>query len=184
MTTTVSTDRHRPNRFSSYTKIHETVIRQFIDTGFIGSENLAFSPQPNRKIRLKGEISCLGEIIISVDKMLDILDWVDDDAIVQSRWYAYNASVKNHGNILRYDNQDFGYLRPGHLDEHHRHSFDWHDGHEYPTSPTWIGRDQWPVLSDVIFEIQDWYWDNRILLPFPDSYSEIEIRKNPPSLEY
>ena len=178
MTTTVSTDRHGPNRFSSYTRIHETVIRQFIDTGFIGSENLEFSSLPY-KFRLKGEIACLGDIIISVDKMLEVIDFVNGDPMVQTLWYAYNARVKSCGNFLRYDNQDPDYLRPGHGDDHHKHMFDWRDGIEYPGSPYWVGKKEWPVLGAVITEVQDWYWANKLLLP----QSEIYPILDPPSLD-
>ncbi len=169
------TDRHGPIRFKSYREIHETVMNQFVSRDFVKNQTLAFSFFPYG-IRLKGEISCLGGIVVTVDKFLDILNEEETNPLVQTLWYAYNASVRDHGNILRYDNQDDEYLREGHLDEHHKHLFDWRTGQEMGNSPVWIGRQGWLTLGDVLQEIQDWYWHHRSELPNPDEYPEIGLR--------
>jgi hypothetical protein len=125
----------------------------------------------------------LGEILVTVDKFLDILDGDGDSAIVQTCWYTYNASIRGSGNILRYDNQDGDYLRPGHLDEHHKHEFDWQTGAECPGSPHWIGEHGWLTLGEVLQELQDWYYQNFAQIPNPDSYPDLGLRQAPPSLE-
>jgi len=178
-------DRHGPNRFSSYQEIHRTVLDQFKSRDFIGTETLEFTPFPNGFL-LKGEISCLGEIVIAVEKFLDIHDLLPqpiDDFVVQTTWYSYNAFVRNHSNILRYDNQDGDDLRPGHADAHHKHSFDWLTGKEEPGSPFWVGSEGWLTLGEVIQEVEDWYWANRKDLPHPDAYPNLNLRGCPPSLE-
>lgn len=183
MVTKVNVNRHGPNRFSSYREIHETVIRQFIDREFIGSETLEFKSLLG-SIRLKGEIACRGEILIVVDKMLDIIEWVDDDSLIQTKWYSYNVSVQGRGNLLRYDNQDVDYgFRDGHQDEHHKHTFDWQLNREFIQSPTWIGHAHWPTLGDVLFEVEHWYFENLSLLEHPDCFPVLGLREHPPSLE-
>jgi len=171
----VSTNRHRPNRFKSYRETHETVMMQFMDQNFVNAETLEFMPYPDG-FNLKGEISCLGQIVIDVDKFLDILNGEGDNATVQTRWYSYNVLVRNCGNVLRYDNQDENYLRSGHQDEHHKHLFDWETRIEQQDSPFWIGQNCFPTLGDVLQEVQEWYWQNRSYLPCPDTYSEIGLR--------
>lgn len=174
-------NRHTPNRLSSYLQIHDTVISQFQDKGFVGTHNLSVKPYPSA-IGIRGEMSCIGNIIISVDKILDILDdfpGLGGDKTVKTNWYAYNVSVRNVGNIFRYDNQHEDYLYPGHQDSHHKHVFDLCTGKELIQSPEWVGVERWPTLGDVIIEVQGWYWENRDSLPEPDSYPVLAL----PSLE-
>lgn len=168
--------RHGPNRFNSYQQIHETVINQFQSQGFVGSDNLEFSRSfyPEGSV-LSGEIACLGEILITVGKFLEAVDDLGNDPCVQTLWYSYNVSVQGHGNLLRYDNQHPGYRYPGHGDEHHKHRFDWRLDQELPGSPFWIGVHNWPLLGEVIQEVQDWYWQNRADLPNPDKYASLGL---------
>jgi hypothetical protein len=88
-------------------------MNQFLDTGFVVENTLLFAnwqaldanlneiPQ----IRLSGEIACLGKILITVDKYLNILEGSGDNSVVQTVSYAYNVSIQGCGNVFRYDNQ-------------------------------------------------------------------------------
>lgn len=126
---------HAPNRFASYQEIHETVMNQFLKNEFVGKHSLRFDPWQRfnddsldiiPQIRLKGEIACSGRILVTVNKYLDILEESGDNALVQTVSYAYNASVQGFGSIFRYDNQDDYFVaNSGHLDEHHKHQFNW-----------------------------------------------------------
>lgn len=162
-------NRHAPNRFKSYQQIHETVINRYRQD-FIEHETIHFDPYPDGYL-ISGQIFALDGIVITVEKFLEILGGSDDNAIVQTRWYSYNASLQGRFNILRYDNQDEDYLRPGHLDEHHKHVFDWKTGAEVQGSPFWVGHDGWPTLGDVINELQGWYYDNLSELSALSSYA-------------
>jgi hypothetical protein len=175
-------NRHGSNRFKTYREIHETVIGQFVSRDFIKTTTLKFDPCPEGII-LSGEIACLGNIVIGVDKLLDILSGSGDNAIVETCWYSYNAFVRGYGNILRYDNQHDEFLRPGHLDGHHKHVFDWKTREEYLGSPYWVGRQDWPTLGQALQEIQNWYYQNYSILPDPDAYPSLNLREAPPSLE-
>jgi hypothetical protein len=176
----VNADRHAPNRFHSYCETHETVLEQYKTMRFVGSDNLEFNRYTDKntgnfKISLNGKISCLGPIVITVEKILKIVDWYGkDEPVVETLCYAYNVSVSGHGNIFRYDNQDDDYLRDGHEDAHHKHSFRWISNKEDPNSPIWTGKDNWPTLGQVIQEAHDWYCDNSGTLPNPSSYAEID----------
>ena len=121
---------------------------------------------------MRGEISCLGGIVISVRKRLEIRDDDPINPVVVTATYAYNARVGRYGDIVRDDNAD----HHGHPDPHHRHFFDWRTGNERDDSPHWVGVDGWRTLGQFIDEIEDWYWDHRGELPAPDAYGEIDER--------
>lgn len=167
--------KHSPNRFGRYLEIHETIINQFKAKDFIGDETLEFNPR-GHSIKLTGEIGCLGHIVISVDKLIDLISGSGVNALVQTRWYAYNVFVRNHFNLFRYDNQDDDFLRSGHKDAHHKHLFVWGTREELPDSPIWVGEDSWPTLGEVIQEAEDWYWSNRYKLEYPDEYPNLDLR--------
>ena len=172
-------NRHSPNLFGPYREIHETVLYQFRNHGFIGDDTLEFKPVMGR-ICLSGEIACLGKILITVLKYLKIMDGFGDTARVQTVIYSYNASIQGYGNILRYDNQDEDYtFRNGHLDEHHKHIFDWRTDREDLENLVWVGYEKWPTLGDVIQEMEKWYWQNHSSLPYPDSYPVLGVSRMP-----
>ena len=166
--------KHKTIRFSRYQQIHSTVIEQYKARDFIDSETLEFRPAAYG-IMLQGEIGCLGNLVIGVEKFLDVSE-PSKGAMVQTRWYSYNVFVRNRYNVFRYDNQDDDYLRQGHQDEHHKHIFDWRTGEESPDSPIWVGFNGWLTLGEVIQEVEDWYWQHRNELPDCDSYPELGTR--------
>lgn len=172
-------DPHAPNRISPYMEIHETVLANFRDSGFVYENTLDFN-QEGSIIIGRGEISCLGEIVIDVYKMLSIYDL--NYRFVQTSKYSYNVFVRGYGNIFRYDNLDPPW-RPNHQDSHHKHIFDWRTGTEMGGSPLWIGREKWPTLGQVLQETRDWYWENLHTLPSANSFSSLGLRRRPPSLE-
>lgn len=186
-------DRHGAIFYSSYIEIHETVMQQFRERHFIGHDTLEFIPI-SPTYYLQGRIFCLGQIIIDVEKALHPEFLVGcSDPMVRTKWYAYNVSLQGAGNIFRYDNQDKDYLRPGHDDDHHKHTFNIVTSDlnkitqtiEHIHSPVWIGRHRWPTLGDVLAEIEAWYWENYSFLPYPDSYpsTNFDLDELPPSLE-
>lgn len=166
---------HLPTRFSTYQATHNNLLGQFKDRDFVGKENLCFTPSA-QGIFLEGEIGCLGNIVIAVEKFLEILDGDRNDAMVQTLWYSYNVFIRGQYNLFRYDNQDDDFLRPGHQDEHHKHCFDWRTGEEVVGSPIWMGVDKWPTLGQVIAEVEDWYWEHREDIADPDGYPSIDVR--------
>jgi len=107
-------------------------------------------------VLLEGEIGCRGQIVITVRKRLEILERLDGDAIVETRSYSYNVSLRGEDNVFRYDNGHPDFLYPGHRDAHHKHVYDLQTGEEVSGSPIWVGADGWPHLSDVIDEARDW----------------------------
>lgn len=172
---------HAPNRFASYQEIHETVMDQFLDTGFVVENALlftrwqAFDANLNEipQIRLSGEIACLGKILITVDKYLNILEGSGDNSVVQTVSYAYNVSIQGYGNVFRYDNQDDIFIfNFGHADNHHKHLCDWNTGDPLG-EVIWVGYDNWPKLDQVIRESEAWYWENRSNLIFPNEPAEV-----------
>jgi len=148
-------------------------MEQLRASGFVGPDDLSFVEVPGAGFFLVGEVACKGRIVVSVEKFLTLLEGEGVAAMVQTEWYSYNAFVRGWHNILRYDNQHPHELYPGHLDEHHRHTFDWQTGEERSDSPAWIGAEKWPTLSEAIREVQAWYWDHRQELPDPEEFPEL-----------
>lgn len=143
-------------------------MEQFKGLGFVGAETLEFINDLPGVVTLQGEISCLGNIIITVDKYLTILEGDGDNAMVETFQYSYNVSVRNEGNIFRYDNS---HDREGHSDRHHKHEFDGES-----EEVRWIGADHWPTLGQVLEETQNWYWLKREHLKSPDDYPTLGLR--------
>lgn len=140
---------------------------------FVGEDTLEFISRGSGNLAIAGEISCLGDIVIRVEKNLTVIDDGTADPLVQTVDYAYNASVRGANSFLRHDNL---HSYPGHKGSHHRHDFDWRDEQDLPGSPSWVGIEGWPTLSEFIEEVQKWYWSNRDELPEPDTYGALEIR--------
>ena len=174
-------DRHGPTRFRTYRDVHENRTEDFVRAGdFVQRHTLRYVGIPGHII-IVGQVACLGNIVLTVEKYLEVLDGRvsgpevldgDDDAEVQTIIYAYNASVRGHGNLLRYDNT---HRWRGHADDHHRHRMDWrNNSRELPGSPEWVGYDRWPHLGDFMQEARDWYWEHRDELPDRDGVPDIE----------
>lgn len=175
--------KHAPARFRSYIRAHDNHMSQLRVSGFVGADTLELIPWPSRLLMI-GDIGCLGRIVITVEKYLEVLSRDatpadvlagDHDVLVQTRIYSYHAAVEEHGAILRYDNN---HPWPRHVDEHHVHRCDWRDRDDDPGRVEWIGADHWPTLGEVIRELSAWYDQNRDELPCPDDYGT-PIKREP-----
>lgn len=134
------------------------------DGGFVHRDNLSFSKISDSTIRLDGNVACLGDIVVSVEKKLEIV-WRDrGEPLVQTVNYGYNASIQGWNSFLRWDNY---HQYPGHQDPHHLHRMAWQTGLELPGSPERIGAQGWPTLAEAIREVGSWYYDNFEQLPRP-----------------
>jgi hypothetical protein len=160
---------HAPARLGTYFRVHENVLEQLRRAGIVGDDTLEHVAEPGT-IRIEGDIACLGGIVIAVRKVLSVSSGDDGTEYVQTFLYAYNASVRGHGNITRADNV---HVHPGHTDEHHRHFFDWRTDTELEGSPRWVGAHGWPTLGAFILDVNGWYWANRDALPDPDGYPAV-----------
>jgi Family of unknown function (DUF6516) len=154
--------------------------RYLINGDFVVEDATGFRRAPEDEYRtpgivLQGGIACLGNLVLTVNKFLEILSDPDDDnPMVETRVYKYNLSVRGYGTVFRYDNEHPWFLHPGHPDPHHKHLFDWRAGKELrPPSPVWVGADDWPHLSRIIEEAREWYYLNRDALPEPDAFPDV-----------
>lgn len=147
-------------------------MEQFYSAGFVCADTLEWSADASG-LKLEGEVGCKGDIVISVFKLIAIVQPDDLNPTVQTFRYAYNASVRGFSNLLRHDN---AHPYPGHPDQHHRHEFDWKTGAEASGSPQWVGSAGWPTLGDFIQEVADWYWKHRESLPAPDAVAALDLR--------
>lgn len=141
----------------------------------------AYSPRAGGigVIELAGNIACRGGIIIQVTKTLVVFaDGLDEDPFVQTDSYAYNAWVRGREKILRYDN---AHRHRGHVDEYHKHTFDWTTGRE--TSCVCTGLAGLPTLGTVIREVEDWYSKMLEDLPQKDDCGSLDGLRDPETLE-
>ena len=141
-------------------------MAQAIASGFVREQTLTFEKLEGL-YTLRGEIACLGNIVITVNKTIEILESDGDDDFVQTLTYSYNASVRGAKSFLRNDN---AHPHDGHCDSHHRHDLDWRTEANLPGSPHWVGEGGWPTLGQFIEAVADWYWSHRDELPEPDAF--------------
>lgn len=147
--------KHSPARFSTYVTAHENYMDQLRATDFIGNDSLEIPPFESGLFKIRGEISCLGNIAVRVEKTLVVLgEEGETDPLVQTVDYAYNASVRGYKSFLRYNNL---HTVPGHKDAHHKNSFDWQTEEHLPGSPEWVGEAGWPTLGEYLEEVREWY---------------------------
>jgi hypothetical protein len=162
---------HDPTRLSTYQRVHETRLEQLRATGAIAADTLEWSDAPGRVLWLRGEIAFRGNIVVNVEKKLELRS-NDSDPLVQTVMYAYNASVRGCGTFLRFDNT---HPYPGHPDDHHRHDGDWRRSDE-DGEVSWVGEQGWPTLGTFLEYVERWYWENRGELPEPDAFPELGLR--------
>jgi hypothetical protein len=149
----VSSDKHGPIRLASYLSIHETVMEQFCDQGFVLGHTLQIEPQGAGVFTIEGRIECVGDLYIVVFKQLEVVDGEGADARVQTTGYRYNAVLAGRGNVFRYCSP-----HDDHNQDHHVHRYDVLGGN--PKSVTLHGEDGWPTLGEVIEELRGWLADN------------------------
>lgn len=139
----------------------------------MGSDTLKFISRGSGNLAIAEEISCLGDIVIRVEKNLTVIDDGTADPPVQTVDYTYNASVRGARSFLRHDNL---HPYPGHRDSHHRHDLDWRNERDLSGSPSWVGVEGWPTLSEFTEEVEQWYWKHKDEFPKPDKYGELDVR--------
>ncbi len=149
-------DRHNWNELNTYLRIHESYLAQAVESGFVLSHDLdAFEPDVLQgELILAGRIECKNGLFLDVDKHLEILDR-QGRLYVRTREYSYQAMIVGSKTrpVFRYDN---AHIHPSHADDHHKHCVNYQDW-TYITPPQWIGHDNWPVLSEVIDELHQWW---------------------------
>jgi hypothetical protein len=163
--------KHQPIPFHRYQEIHLTYIEKVVARSFIQKNTLEFRPLLG-VINLSGEIACLGNILITVEKSL-ICEGYGSATTVYTDIYNYNACVRGYGNIFRHDNS---HAREGHPDNHHIHEFDWRKNEQGEGKVTWVGEDSWLTLGEFIEKVEKWYWSHKGELPCPDSYPTLDLR--------
>ena len=131
---------------------------QFYDSGFVVADSLAWVAYPGA-LQLTGQIACQSGVVISVEKTLNVDS--DDDPVVVTTDYTYNAHVSGHASIVRNDNTD----HHGHPDPHHVHRYDWRTGNELAGSPEHVGADGWPTLGEFIEAMREWCAEHHSELP-------------------
>jgi hypothetical protein len=163
---------HKPSTLSNHQQILSKVIKKYTKRDFLLSNTLEWKADPALKIWiLDGELIFKNSIVMNVSKELEIIDDAHkvENARVQTVMYTYNVRQR----LDIYERRLFRYECTREL-HHHCHN-DTHHCHEYDTAnkpirgqlncscggcPTWIGKNHWPHLSDVIEEIEEWWYNH------------------------
>jgi len=124
---------------------------------FVEDDTLQFEVVSRDRISLAGRIFCHGDLVIHVNKILEL----NSSHEVRGLLYSYQAQFVSAPEriIFRYDNAHT-YSKEGHQDGFHKHTFSFRTWKEI-VPPTWIGRQDWPELSKVIDELYDWWIEHR-----------------------
>ena len=125
-------------------------MQKLLDEGFVVEDRCEFTFLPS-VILLQGAIVCLDDLIVEVDKEIEILRGRGRTAEVQTRKFRYHAWVRGIHNILRYDSPH------GHRPYPHKHLYNtFGDGREADIV-TLDGEAQLPTLGEVLQELQAWH---------------------------
>ena len=145
-------DRHGWNSEQEYFNVHHRRLDD-LRGHFIERDTLHRIDLPGNQIQIKGRIDCKYGLFLDVDKTLER----NSRGQVRTISYSYQACLAGQPvrPIFRYDN---AHPHADHQDAHHKHVFNprtW----EEQIPPDWIGRDGWPHLSDVLKELEDWWFE-------------------------
>lgn len=133
-------------------------MQSFIARGFVQSDTVTFTPYADAGIVvLSGAITCLGGIVITVEKTLDIVSGKGANSFVQHSFFNYHAHLAGGPNIFRYDSPC------DHRNYYHKHVFDTFAGGEQQILRL-DDVDAVPTLGGVLGELEGWYWTNRARL--------------------
>lgn len=142
--------KRRPHRFADYQHVHDSNMQMLKAEGFVLDDDLRFQPFGDQLIALTGAIRCEGEIIVEVEKMLEVQSGSGHNAFVLTTQYRYHAMLPDGRNILRYENSD-------HHQFDHVHRYDPSAVDRKGTFQRIQARDDVPTLGDVLRELRSWY---------------------------
>jgi hypothetical protein len=148
-------NRHGWNSFDNYFSTHDAQLKR-LGEFFVEEQGDCLMPQliDAYTLQIVGTIWCHSNIFLNVNKVLEI----NERNQVRTIRYSYHAGVIVGGvtkNIFRYDNAH-EFTREGHLDAHHKHLYSW-ETNQQTGAPEWIGEAKWPTLSEVLYELYDWW---------------------------
>lgn len=120
-------------------------MRNLIDEGLVIQDHLVFEEVTEGRrliqVHIVGQIECSHDLIIAVDKWLDVTRR-RRQYVVQGSSYSYHAWLRHSRHILRYDSAHG-------LERLHRHQFDFETGDEQVSQ---IQIDELPSLDEFIRE--------------------------------
>lgn len=119
-------------------------------------DTLTFESIGGGVISLCGEIRCVGDISIDVEKYLAIVDGEGHATRVQTFKFTYDVHINKIGNIFRYCS-----AHPDHNKQTHVHRYDvFGTGEEDAKGFRFLNDEEWPNLSQVIIEAAGFYYDH------------------------
>ena len=148
--------RRGPTSLSNYLTVHESQMTALLAEGFVVENDCAFDFPPRANFFvLSGAIHCLGNITLSVTKVIGFTKGSGMTGLVKTTDCSYNACIAQECNIFRYD-----YPHLDHRASYHKHVFDpFDEGREMEILD--LGHeDAFPTLAEVLRELHDWYDKN------------------------
>ena len=96
---------------------------------------------------------------MEVTKAVAVVSGTGQTAMVKTASRTYNAWIRGHRQIFRYDSP-----HPGHNTFHHKHEFDtFGNGQETVLIPI-SNEDDIPTLTEAIKELETWHAQNAVRL--------------------
>jgi len=122
--------------------------------GFVVENGITVDALGSGFMVMQGEIRCVGQLYIDVDKRLWLVRDSAGVAWVETVSYSYNCAVRQRGNVYRYDSPHIS-----HCPIHHVHEYHFFDG-DSEGELVAVDASDWATLSEVIDRFKTWYYDN------------------------
>lgn len=145
--------KHGPNNLRNYIEVHSSCMTNLENQGFVLRDDCNFELFRDL-IVLAGRIHCLGQIEVTVKKLIEVLSGSGHACMVQTKQFSYHANIANGPNILRYDSP------VPHRNYYHKHRFDTFGSRREIEVVQIDSEEDVPTLGEVLTELQEWYCEN------------------------
>ena len=140
---------HDWHPYEDYKTVHAEHLHRLTDTGQVLRDRLSFrearAGKELRSVNIRGRIECASNVLVMVDKWLDVRRGRRGNYEVRGTSYSYHAWIRGRGTLVRYDTaHGFQGL--------HRHLI---DPETHVETRDEIALDDLPTLADFILEALD-----------------------------
>ena len=149
------TDRHGWNSLEGYLSIHDNRLNNhsFLDPSKPHTIGITYHQINDEEsvMAIQGHVFCLGNVVLEVEKYLQMMERENGQLFVRGFSYRYHAFVPGEHSLVRYDNSHGE-------DVYHRHAFEPVTGQE--TEITDLTRNEFPTFSEILDELEEIYLES------------------------
>lgn len=158
-------DRHGWNHIDNFFFLFFGQVEDLLEQGFVVEDDIhvreskasltdSKTTDHGQGTYIEGRLLCRDHLFVDVEIELSVT-WRGGRQWVRIAECKYHAGILGDSarTVFRYDN---AHPYPEHPDSFHKHVFDattW----QQVGMPIWIGRENWPQLSEVLEELREWW---------------------------